>query len=393
MEKHKVVLRANRANVLEAYHHPWVFSKGLAGKPDLSPGTQVRVVSQDGRHLGWGFYHPHNSIAVRMLTFDKDPMDEAVWRKRIRAALELRRTCLDPSQQNYRLIHGENDGFPGLSVDRYGDLLCMQVVSAGFEIMKADLAVWLREETGARAVFERSEGASRKQEGLPPSKGMLVGDYPFPFEIEEGGLRFAIDPGQGQKTGFFLDQYRQRQRVASLSRGRRVLDLCCYTGGFTLAALRGGAAHVCSLDSSAWALEQLQEGLERNGLDPQRQTSVKADVFDWLKHGEEEPFDLVILDPPALAKSLRDVERARMAYRHLNRDAAKFVVSGGQLFTFTCSGVIDAETFRKSVFLGLRDARRQGRVVAHFGPGADHPVDLCFPEGRYFEGLAIYLAA
>lgn len=386
----KVILRKKRADVLESYRHPWVFSKGLAEKAAVEAGTQVRVVSQDGRHLGHGFYHPRNPIALRMVTFGAEPMDEAAWKARISQALAMRQQML-PKRSCFRLIHGENDGFPGLTVDCYGPLLVMQVNSAGFESFKAELGQWLLDATGAEAVYEASDGHARRQEGLPQSQGFLLGKVDMPITIEDDGFRFQIDPTQDQKTGFYLDQRPARAWVEQHAKGLRVLDACCYTGGFTLPALRGGAASVMSLDSSQRALDQLAVNLKTNGLDDGRQESLKADVFSHLKSPPAEDFDLVILDPPSLAKSVHAQDKARKGYRQLNRAAASWVKPGGKLLTFSCTGIVPTDVFGRSVFLGLRDARRDAQVIARFGPGPDHPENLTFPEGTYLKGLAVHL--
>ena len=388
---YKVILKSKRADVLSSYRHPWVFSKGLAHRERFPAGTQVRVVSQDGRHLGWGFYHPDNPIALRMVTFEKESMDTESWRQRLDQAINLRKTCLPADAQNYRLIHGENDGFPGLTVDRFGPLLCLQSNSAGFEAFKSELAAWLIEKTGAQAVYERSEGHARKQEGLAPAKGFLAGTMEFPLDIKEDGFQLQIDPAHDQKTGFYLDQRQQRQWLEQRVRGKSVLDLCCYTGGFTLSALRGGAASVTSVDSSKRALGLLDQNIKANGLDDDRQTSVEANVFEWLKGKPEQTYDVVILDPPSLAKSFHASEKARKAYRAINRDVSRQVRPGGLLMSFSCTGVVKSEEFSRSVFLGLRDAKRDGLIIDHFQAGPDHPVNLCFPEGSYLKGLAVYL--
>ena len=388
MDRPVVQLDRKRANVLRSYRHPWVFSKGLAEKPDLPPGALVRVVCGKD-HLGWAFYHPRNSIGLRMISFEERMPDRDFWRDRLRRALGLRKSAL-PGRSCYRLVHGENDGFPGLTADVYGPLLCIQVTTAGMENLKAEMAEWMAEATGAAAVYERSEGHARNQEGLAPANGFLMGEVSLPIEIEERGLFYAVDPATGHKTGFYLDQTDQRAWVEAHSKGKRVLDLCCYSGGFTLSALRGGAAEVLSVDSSAPVLELLAKNIERNGLATGKQRSHRADVFEFLKQNPDQTWDLVILDPPALAKSVRAEERARRAYRGLNRAACGWVAEGGRLLTFSCSGVVATETFRQSVFLGVRDSGRDAVIVGRFGAGPDHPVHLCFPEGEYLKGLALY---
>ncbi len=392
MSTPRVTLKAKRAEILKRYRHPWVFSQGLGKRPRLEAGALVRVVSQDGRPLGCAFYHPDNSISLRMISFESMDFSAEDWQTRLAQAQNLRRRVMPPDCKAYRLIHGENDGFPGLAVDRYGDLLCIQINSAGMERLKPDLVSWLLEITGARSVFERSEGHARKQEGLPSAVGFLHGECALPLTIEEHGIVYEVDPRTGHKTGFYLDQRAQRAWLKGLVKNRHVLDLCCYSGGFSLAALAGGAARVWSVDSSAPALDLLARNLARNGLPAARQTSHKADLFEFLRSDPQPEWDVVVLDPPSLAKNTRAEAKALKAYRQLNRDAARWIKPGGLLLSFSCSGVVSAESFRQSVFLGLRDAGREARLLESFGAGPDHPVHLHFPEGAYLKGLALYIA-
>lgn len=391
MNEAKVILKAKRADILLSYRHPWVFSKGLAAKVDVPAGTQVRVVAQNGKHLGWGFYHPRNPIAIRMVSFGKDALDDAAWRAKIEAVYKMRRAVLPEHRKNFRLIHGENDGFPGLTVDVFNKLICMQVTSSGFEGMKQMLAEHMAKICGAEAVYERSEGHARKQEGLPTARGFLVGEMAFPMEIEEQGFRQEIDPASDQKTGFFLDQYHQRAWVEKQAAGRSVLDLFCYTGGFSLAALRGGAKEVLSVDVSSKALGRLKYAASVNGLDTSHHEIREVDIFSMLKQKPERTWDLVILDPPSLAKSVGAADNARKAYRKLHRAICEYVAPGGILLTFSCSGVVSRDDFQRSVFLGLQDAHREGLRLTEFDAGADHPVHLCFPEGAYLKGMALYM--
>ena len=391
MARPKVILGHKRADILSSYHHPWVFSKGLAHKPKIARGEQVRVVSQDGRHLGWAFFHPDNAIALRMISFGKDPVEKEDWRTRLAETYAMRRQVLPKDRKNFRLIHGENDGFPGLTIDIYGKLACMQVTCAAFDLFKDELAQWLTEITGVTAVYERSDGHARKQEGLPSQQGFLIGSIDFPMAIEENGFQQFVDPAGDQKTGLFLDQYHQRQWVESMAQGRNILDLFCYTGGFSMAASRGGAASITAVDSSTRALEQVKQGFENNNLDASKLTTKELNIFQMLKGEAEASYDLVILDPPSLAKAVKMAENARRTYRKLHRDICKWVKPGGILLTFSCTGVINSETFKQSVFLGLRDAQRDAQQLRSFDAGPDHPVHLCFPEGAYLKGLALYL--
>lgn len=390
MNQPKVSLKAKRAAILMRYQHPWVFSKGLLGKPKLDAGTLVRVTDPEDQQVGWGFFHPSNTIALRMLSFGKGEMQPDFWKQQITRALNMRTTLLN-DRTNYRLIHGEHDGLPGLTVDRFGDLLCMQVTSAGMDLIKDTIVAELVSCTGVQAVYERSEGHAREQEGLMPTRSFLHGSVDFPLEITERGFTWQMNPAKDQKTGFYLDQHNQHDWVEARSQGKDVLDLCSYMGGFSLAALRGGANHVRSLDISARVLDLLGDALTANGLDAERHEAVKADVFSWIKGEPDRTYDMVVLDPPPLAKSLKAARNALKAYSRLQVDAAKWVKPGGTLLTFSCSGVINPDDFQQSVFLGLREAGREPMLISRFGVASDHPVNLRFPEGDYLKGLAMYL--
>jgi 23S rRNA (cytosine1962-C5)-methyltransferase len=269
-------------------------------------------------------------------------------------------------------------------VDHFGDWLSLQVQSAGMELLLPRLQTALMTLSGVKVLFERSEGAPRKQEGLPPRRGFLSGTCSFPQQIEEDGLRFLVDPGD-QKTGFYLDQAPNRVRLKSMVQGKRVLDLCCFSGGFSLAALAAGAECVWAVDSSAQALQRLEENRGLNAL-PDRVRCIRSDVFEFLAQPAE-PFDFVILDPPPFARAVADREAALKAYRRLNRLVAPWVAEGGRLMTFSCSGTIEEAAFAQSVFLSMRDAGREAQRLASLGPGPDHPVNLRFPEGAYLKGL------
>lgn len=388
----QIILADKRASVLRHYRHPWVFSRGIQRADRAEPGALVAVKTRQGELIGQAFYHPDAALALRMVSFDDQPVDTAFWRARLSSAYALRQTMLADNVSAYRLVHGENDGLPGLTVDVYGDLAVLAITSHGMEGLRETIAELIVEITGCTAVFEVSVGHARQQEGLPERRAWLLGERDLPVEVQEHGFRYLVDPSQGHKTGFYLDQRPQRAWVQQLCANKRVLDLCCYSGGFTLAALRGGAKHVTSVDASATALDLLGQHLALNELnDGERHVSRKADVFEMLKTPPEEPYDLVILDPPALAKSVRKNDKALRGYRHLNRDVAPWVKNGGLLLTFSCSGVVSSADFRQSVYLGMRDADVDARLVRQLEPGPDHPVHLNFPEGSYLKGLALVL--
>ncbi len=385
------VLPNRRADILRHYRHPWVFSQGVINKKELGEPHIVRVASEKDEHLGWAFYHPANAICLRMVSFGRDPMTEEAWRDRIRATLAMRRALLGERVEGFRLIHGENDMFPGLKVDLYRDLLVVQIMSTGMERMRAEMAAWLADICGARAVYERSEGHARKQEGLSPRQGFLLGEYDFPAAFREYDLEFTVDPTTEHKTAFYLDHRNQRDWLRARSRDKRVLDVCSFTGGFSLAALQGGAAAVHAVDLSQTYLDVLSRHLQRNQLDAARLQSTCADMFELLKQKPDQLYDIVVLDMPSLARSARAKPSALRTYRKLHQLVCAWLRPGGILLTFSCSKVVDRSDFRQSIFLGLRDCNREGLLIETFDSGADHPIHLQFPEGEYLKGYAIYL--
>lgn len=389
MSNPTAVLSAKRADILKVYRHPWVFSHGVMKKPDVPAGTLVDVVSQKGDFLGRAFFHPKNSICLRMVGFGAETIDRNFWKNRVKKAYELRKQVLTEGVEAFRLIHGESDGFPGVTVDVFGEHACLQITTAGMENLKELLAELLLSETPIQTVYERSDGHARKREGIPPAQGFLRGGNPFPISIQESGIRYEVNPLEDQKTGFYCDQRENRAWLAQLAKGAHVLDLFCYTGGFSLAAARAGAASVTAVDISEHALSRLAHFRELNQIDSNLIKTQKQDIFQWLHEAPRESFDLIILDPPSLSKTVKAGRKALQTYRKLNRDAVRLLKPGGILATFSCTGVVSANDFQQSVFLGLQDAHRNGLILKHLQPGADHPVSLQFPEGAYLKGLAL----
>lgn len=373
--------------------HPWVFAGSIArGKADA--GETVRVESHDGRFLAWAAYSPTSNIRVRAWSFDEaERIDAAFFQRRIAAALALRGR-LAPASDAVRLVHGEADGLPGLIVDRYGDLLSAQFLSAGTERWRDTIADLLVQATGARALYERSDSGVRGLEGLEPRSGWLRGEGASEATIREHDWRLTLDVATGHKTGFYLDQRDNRARFAALVRQlgcRRVLNCYCYTGGFSVAALAGGAQHVTSVDSSAPALERVQAHVALNGFDPARSEAVDADVNGFLREALKagRSFDAIVLDPPKFAPTAAHADRASRAYKDINRLALKLLSPGGLLLTFSCSGGIGAELFHKIVAGAAMDAGVDGTIVQRLEAAPDHPTTLFFPEGEYLKGLVI----
>lgn len=374
-------------------HHPWVFDTAIEGGC-ADDGETVRVQAADGRFLAWGAYAPASRIRVRAWSFDEgERIDAAFFERRLRAALALRaRLAID--SDGVRLVHGESDGLPGLIVDRYADTLVAQFGACGVERHKALLADLLVRLTGCTRLYERSDAGVRQLEGLPPVTGWLRGGGATEVTIREHGWRLTLDVATGHKTGYYLDQRDSRRACAELVRRfgcAEVLNAYCYTGGFTLAALSGGARHVVSIDSSAPALERAQAHVTLNGMEAARCTWLDADVNATLRAfvAEGRRFDLIVLDPPKLAPGAAHLERAARAYKDVNRLAFRLLPPGGVLLTYSCSGAVSVELFQKIVASAAQEAGVEAAIVARHGAAADHPVGLAFPEGEYLKGLVV----
>jgi 23S rRNA (cytosine1962-C5)-methyltransferase len=373
--------------------HPWIFDSAIA-KGGGDPGETVRVESSSGQFLAWAAFSPASKIRARAWSFDESQRIDAGFlaatcQRAIRA-----RARFDIPSDGVRLVHGESDGLPGLIVDCYGDTLVAQFLSAGVERWKAVLADALLKETGLARLYERSDTNSRSLEGLPPLAGWLQGDGPTELAIQENNWRLTLDIATGHKTGFYLDQRDSRRKFADYTRRlgfQRVLNCYCYTGGFTVAALAGGAAHVTSIDSSGPALERARAHVSLNGFDANRADFLDADVNASLRRFIEEgrTFDAIVLDPPKLAPTAAHADRAARAYKDINRLALKLLEPGGVLFTYSCSGGISADLFHKIVASAGADAGVDGYIGERLGGAPDHPMTLAFPEGEYLKGLVV----
>ena len=377
-------------------HHPWVFEGSIdRGKADA--GETVRVESHDGRFLAWGAYSPSSKIRVRAWTFDEqERVDHAFFKRRVAQAVAYRQR-LTLRSDGVRLIHGEADGLPGLIVDRYGDALSAQFLSAGMERWRDALADVLLGATGAQRLYERSDSGVRALEGLEPRTGWLRGQDAGPeavITLHEHDWRLTVDVAQGHKTGFYLDQRDNRAHFAQWVRQlglKQVLNCYCYTGGFSVAALSGGAQHVTSVDSSAPALERACAHVQLNGFDPGRHTALDADVNQFLRQqiAAGASFDAIVLDPPKFAPTAAHAQRAARAYKDINRLAFKLLAPGGLLLTFSCSGGVGAELFHKIVAGAAADAGVDAAILQRLEGAPDHPTTMVFPEGEYLKGLAL----
>lgn len=389
-----LILKRGREKSLKR-RHPWLFSgaiEKLSGKPGA--GDTVEIKDASGKSLGSAAYSPKSQIRARMWSFDpSEEVDAAFFRRRIERALALREALPARRHTNaLRLVHGESDGLPGLIVDRYADVLVAQFLAAGVERWRDPILDTLSELTAAEAIFERSDAEVRKLEALPARVGFARGNRNASrCPIVEYGLNFRVDVEQGQKTGFFLDQRENRQRVRELAAGREVLDGFCYTGGFSIAALAGGARRITAIESSAPALEVARENLAANPFDAARVQFVQGDVFAQLRalRDRAAQFQMVILDPPKFAPSAAQVRNAARAYKDINLLALKLLAPGGLLATFSCSGGVSAELFQSIVAGAALDAGADAKIIERFGAAADHPVALEFPEGEYLKGLLL----
>jgi len=387
-----IILKQGREKSIRN-RHPWIFSGAIAsveGSPQS--GETVSIRTHDGRGCGRGAFSPRSQIAVRIWTFD--PQEEIAapfFRNRLVKAVHSRH--LDPAPAAMtcgRLVYAESDGLPGLIVDQYGDYLVCQFLAAGTEYWKKTIVDILQDLIPGKGIYERSDAVVGEKEGLPQITGPLAGEAPPDMvEIKDGHYRFLVDIKQGHKTGFYLDQRDNRRLAAGFLNKAEVLDCFAYTGGFGVAALKGGAAAVTGLDSSVQAVAAAGRNIVLNRLDPAAAQFEQTDVFAALRRYAAigRTFDAVILDPPKFARSARDVKQACRAYKDINLAALKLLRPGGTLITFSCSHHVDRDLFQKTVAYAALDARRDVQIVQRLHQAADHPVSLNFPEGEYLKGL------
>jgi 23S rRNA (cytosine1962-C5)-methyltransferase len=386
----QIILKKGREKSL-LRRHPWIFSGAIQqADENIAPGSTVDLLSSDKQFLARASYSPHSQIRARVWTFIDEPVDKEFFHKRISRAVNTRSSRFDSKSKSSRLIYAESDNIPGLIVDRYADVLVMQCLTAGAEYWKETFADLLLEETGLSVIYERSDADVRELEGLESKAGVLRGIYPqLPITILENDLQFKVNFADGHKTGFYLDQRKNRLSVRGLAKDKDVLDCFCYTGGFTVNALAGGAKSVLSVDSSADALELCEENIALNDLPVEKHTSIEGDVFLLLRKFRDEArsFDMIILDPPKFAPTASHAEKATRAYKDINLLAFKLLRAGGILVTYSCSGGVDSGLFQKIVAGAALDAGVEAQIVEHLSQGADHPISLHFPEGAYLKGL------
>ncbi len=375
--------------------HPWVFSGALdkvKGKPEN--GEVVRLVSAADEFLAYGYYNDQSRVAVRLLEWDKNVSIDFDWyEQKIKNAIAGRSHLLADEQTTAcRLIFSEADFLPGLIVDRYADFLSLQILSSGIEKVQKIIIEILVKHLSPKGIFDRSDATSRTHEGITAENGLLWGEVPAEFiAIKENGITYHINIAEGQKSGFYCDQRDNRKILASYTKGKNVLDCFSYSGGFTLNAFAEGANEVTSVDSSALALETLQQNITLNQFDATKQISIQSDVNKQLRAFSDEgkTFDVVILDPPKYAPSRSAVDRAARAYKDLNRRGLMLLESGGLLATFSCSGAVDIDTFKNIIAWAALDAGKEVQIIKQFCQPEDHPIRLSFPEGEYLKGLLV----
>ena len=374
--------------------HPWAFSNEImmdAEAKVIPPGTPVTLTTAGGERMGVAFFNPHTLIAARVLTANTDiAIDQAFFTAKLQAALRLRERLY--AEPYYRLVHAEADGLPAIVIDRMGDVLVVQLNAAGPDLARDDIIAALVETLNPKAIVLKNESPARALEGLPVETSLAFGELSGPVELVENGARFRVDPLGGQKTGWFYDQRDSRAFVARFATGARVLDAYCYGGGFGIAAAMAGAASVTLLDRSAPALEAAARSAALNGVG-ERCTVRQQEVFEALDAmaAANGKYDVVIVDPPAFAKSRKDIPVAVKAYRKLVRQAAGLVTQGGILFAASCSHNVGVPEFADAVARGLDDAKRSGRILRQAGAGPDHPVHPMLPESAYLKSLTLAL--
>jgi len=389
MENQVVILHKNKDKALRNRHH-WIFSGAIKRfPPDFENGGILPVRSFDGEHLGYAYFNQKCSIAGRMLSFDETPPLEAV-KKSIEDAIVLRAQLFDEKTNAFRLINGEGDNLPGLVVDRYADVLVVQIATLGMEKLKPFLVEFLTDKFSPRCIYEKSTLPSRREEGLADFEGLIAGKMKNTVEIVEDGIRFLIELAGSQKTGFFLDQREMRKLVRSHSAGKRLLDCFSYTGGFSVYALAGGAVHVDLVDTSEKALALARKNLKLNGFESASSQFYAADVFDFLRQ-KELSYDFIILDPPAFAKKKSDVKQACRGYKDINRLVFQKIPARSLVLTFSCSYFVDEALLQKVVFQAAKDAKRNVRIIQRHHLAYDHPISVFHPESSYLKGFLLYV--
>ena len=367
--------------------HHWIFSGAVNHLPPHEPGEILAVESANSHHLGYAYFNRKSSIVGRMVSFDEEPL--IAIEKALLNAINFRKTLFDSSTNAYRVINGEGDGLPGLIVDRYADHLVIQISTLGIDKLRSFIVKILDRELAPKAILEKSLSPSRNEEGLKPLQQVLKGEVAKKIAVLENGIKFLVDPVDGQKTGFFLDQREMRSLVKEKAHGKRVLNCFSYTGGFTAYALAGGASQADSVDISASAIEEAKTNCSINGFE--ESGFYAEDAFEFLRKDKLD-YDLIILDPPAFAKRAKDVVAACRGYKEINRTTLQKMPKGSTLITCSCSYFVDEKLFQQVIFQAAAEAKRTVRIIGKHRQAEDHPVNLFHPEGTYLKSLVLYVS-
>lgn len=389
MLEQKVILKAGKEKAVLNRHH-WIFSGAVSRMPEFADGDLLGVYSHGGARLGTAYFNRRSGITGRMVAFDdKDPL-QAI-EQNLQGALDYRHSLFEGEQTNaYRLVNSEGDCLPGLTIDRYADVLVIQISTLGMGKLKSFVVDWLVRKLQPRAIYEKSDGPARKEEGLAPYCGLLYGQEEDPVTVSENGLLFNVDIVNGQKTGFFCDHRLMRQKVRALAKGKKVLNCFAYSGGFTVYALAGGAAKADSVELSEQALEMTRKNVLLNNFNTSDQAFYHQDVFDFLRN-DPMNYDLIILDPPAFAKKQKDIIVGCRGYKDINRLALKKMPPKSWLLTCSCSFYVDEALFQKVVFQAAVEAGRRVRIAGRHMIAPDHPINICHPESDYLKSLLLYV--
>lgn len=385
----QVVLKSGRDRSV-TNRHPWIFSGAVKNMPDANNGEIVSVHNNTGLLLGYGFFSPHSQITVRLFEFGEQEIniDVAYWAKKITNAYTLRQSVIDfESTNTYRLLHAEGDFLPGIIADVYADTVVLQLLIKGVEFIANDIYAAIRK-LGFKYIYLKTKQNTQRLEEVVAS-GWVGDPKAMPIHVKEYGIEMLIDVETGQKTGFFIDQRENRLIVGNYSKGKRVLNTFSYSGGFSLYALRQGATHVVSVDSSKEAIVLCNDNVRLNGYEDKHE-GVVMDVFEYMKQADMN-FDIIILDPPAFAKNAKALPNATRGYKNLNMAALQRIKSGGLLFTFSCSQHMDKDLFRKVIFGAAAEVGRNVRILQQLTQPQDHPINIYHPEGEYLKGLLLHV--
>ncbi len=383
----RVVLKKGRAKSVKNFH-PWVFSGAVERiEGEYQPGDIVSVFSYDNQFQAKGFLNPHSQIYVRLLTFRDEPVDERFFLDRLRRAYRFRQRIIPPATNAYRLVHSDGDFLSGLVLDKYADAVVMQVFSLGMERLKSRWVEWIREVVNPAVIVERSEARTVREEGMEAQKQVLFGELTGPVIIEENGVKYETDLWEGQKTGFFLDQRDNRQRIGELAAGKRLLNCFSYTGGFSLMAALNGAETV-SVEISETAQETAKRNFRLNGLDPSGHRFITANVFEYLREMEES-FEVIVLDPPAFVKKKSNITKGSRGYKDVNRLAMQKIQPEGLLLTCSCSHYVSWELFQQILFSAAKESGRQVQIIGKYSQPPDHAVNVYHPEGEYLKSFLL----